>query len=624
MRRRTALALAALLATGAAGGVAATGDVTRVSVSDGGAQSTAAAEGTALSADGRFVAFVSTAKLTGAETGGKKQLYVRDRQTGRTVLASASAAGVAANGDVNPGDAFNTFFDISGDGRYAVFVSGATNLGGGDATATDDVFRKDLQTGAVTVVSVNTAGQQANAAVLGDPSVSADGARVAFTTGTATNLFPGDGGTASDVVLRDIAAGTTELVSRNSAGQQSNGTTERPSISADGRVVAFEAVLDSTNLFPGDTNNTNDIIVRNLAAGTTVAADVAADGTVKGGNIPDLSGDGRYVVFQTGESLDPVNDASGGDVYRRDLRAGVTTLVSARTGADGRGNGDSRIASISADGTRVAFESAATDLTAADGNAAVNDVYVRDVAGRTTTRASARADGTQADNASSTGIVAPDGGPVAFTYDDTGNKPFFTGDTNLLADVFLKELTASDTTGPAITVNGPSAPVAGDSATLTGTVADPSGVAALTLDGAAVAVAADGTFSTTVRLGAPGTATTATFTARDGAGVTSTATRTVTRAPGAATAPKATALKVTRKGNRVTLRFRLTARATVTVRVVRAGRPAGPAITRRLGRGTRTVVVRLPRVRRGVHRVLVTVRAGSRTTTASTRFTVRG
>ncbi len=62
----------------------------------------------------------------------------------------------------------------------------------------------------------------------------------------------------------------------------------------------------------------------------------------------------------------PFNDASGSDVYRRDLRAGVTTLVSARTGADGRGNGDSRIASISADGTRVAFESAATDLTAAD------------------------------------------------------------------------------------------------------------------------------------------------------------------------------------------------------------------------------------------------------------------
>ncbi|MFN8122930.1 MAG: hypothetical protein U0237_10935 [Thermoleophilia bacterium] len=624
MRRRTALALAALLTAGAAAGVAATGDGTRVSVSDAGAEANAAAEGTALSADGRFVAFASTAKLTAADTNGKKQLYVRDRQTGRTLLASANAAGAAGNGDVNPGDSFNTFFDITGDGRYAVFVSAATNLAG-ETTPNGGVFRKDLQTGAVTLVSVNSAGQQANAAVAGDPSVSGDGTRVAFTTGTATNLFTGDSGVASDVVLRDIAAGTTVLVSRSTSGAQANGTSERPSISADGRVVAFEAVLDSTNLFDGDTNNANDIVVRDLAKGTTVPAGVAADGTVKGGNIPDISGDGRYVVFQTSDSLDPVNDASGADVYRRDLRSGVTTLVSARTGADGRGNGDSRIASISADGTRVAFESAATDLTAADGNAATNDVYVRDVAARTTVRGSARADGTQADNASATGVVAPNGGPVTFIYDDAGNKPFATGDLNLLPDVFLKELAASDTTGPAITVNGPAAPVAGDTAQLTGTVADPSGVAALTMDGTAVPVAADGTFSATVRLGAAGTATTATLTARDGAGVTSTAARTITRARGAGTAaPKATALKVTRRGNRVTLRFRLTARATVTVRVLRAGRPAGPAVTRRLAPGTRTLVVRLPRVRPGAHRVVVTVRAGGRSTTAATRFTVRG
>ncbi|MCC6831992.1 MAG: PD40 domain-containing protein [Thermoleophilia bacterium] len=623
MRRRTALVFAALLAAGTATGVAATGEVTRVSVSDIGAEANAAAEGAAVSADGRFVAFVSTAELTSAETGGKKQLYVRDRQTGRTILASASATGAADDGNVNPGDQFNPGFDVTGDGRYAVFASTATNLGGGDANANADVFRKDLRTGAVTLVSVNAAGQQADAGVLGDPSISADGTRVAFTTGTATNLVPGDSGTRSDVVLRDIAAGTTELVSRNSQGQQSNGTSERPSISADGRVVAFEAVLDTTNLFPGDANNANDIIVRDLAAGTAVPADVATDGTVKGANIPDISGDGRYVVFQTGESLDPANDPNGLDVYRRDLRSGVTTLVSARTGADGRGNGGSRVATISADGTRVAFESDATDLTATDTNANT-DVYVRDIPARTTVRASARADGGQADNASSLGIVAPGGGPVAFVYDDAVGKPLVTGDANALPDVFLKELAPSDTTGPAITVTGPSAPVAGDSAVLTGTVTDPSGVGALSLDGTAVPVAADGTFRATVRLGAPGTTTTATFTARDGAGAASTAAQRIARAPAAVTAaPRATALRVTRRGTRVTLRFRLTAAATVTVRVLRAGRPAGPRVTRRMAAGTRTLTVRLPRVRPGAHRVVVTVRAGGRTTTAAARFTVR-
>lgn len=618
MRRRTALVLAALLAAGTGVAIAAPGDVARVSVTDAGAESAVAAEGAAVSGDGRFVAFVSTANLTAADAGGKRQLYVRDRQDGRTILASAGAAG-PANGDVDPGDMFNPKFDITPDGRFAVFTSTATNLGDADADA--DVFRKDLRTGELTVVSVNGQGQPANAAVGGDPSISADGNRVAFTTGTATNLFPGDSGALADVVVRDIAAGTTELVSRNTQGQQSNGTTERPAISADGRVVAFEAVLDATNLFPGDDNAVNDIVVRDLAAGTTVPADVAANGAVLGGNIPDISGDGRYVVFQTGASLDPANDPSGADVYRRDLRLGVTTLVSARTGVDGRGNGDARVATISADGTRVAFESTATDLTASDGNAATADIYVRDLTTRTTTRASAEDDGGQAANASSLGVIAPGGGPVAFLYDDTGNRPLTTGDTDSVPDVYLKELAPSDATGPAVTATAP-APGAGPAATVTGTVTDPSGVVDLTVAGAPVRVAADGTFTASVALGAPGTATLATLVARDGAGNTTTTTTRVSRA--ATATVRATALRVTRRGSRVTLRFRLTAPAAVTVRVLRAGRLTGRPVTRRLAAGTRTVTVRLPKVRRGAHRVVVTVRAGGRTSTAAARFTVRG
>lgn len=634
-RRRTAILFAALLAAGAATAAAAPGDVTRVSVTDAGAEANALSEATAVSADGRFVAFVSAAQLTAAPTGGKKQLYVRDRRTGRTVLASAGAGG-AANGDVDPGDSFNSKIDISSDGRYAVFASTATNLAAGDTDANADVFRADLRTGAVVLVSVNGRGEKANAGVGGDPSISGDGERVAFTTGAATNLFPGDVGNAADVVVRDITAGTTTLASQNSQGQQSNGTTERPAISADGRVVAFEAVLDATNLFPGDENATNDIVVRDLVAGTTAPAAVATDGKVLGGNIPDISGDGRYVVFQTGSSLDPANDASGGDVYRRDMRLGVTTLVSARTGADGRGNGDSRIASISADGTRIAFESTATDLTAADDNAATADVYVRDQAARTTTRASVRADGTQAANASTLGIVAPDGGPVAFTYDDTGAKPFITGDANAVADIFLKELAPSDTTGPALTITAP-ATASDATATLTGTVSDPSGVVDLRVGDAVVRPDADGAFRAPVALGAPGSSASVTVTATDGAGAVTAVTRQITRAAAPGTArpvaglARASALRVTRRGERITVRFRLSANARVAVKVLRrvapAGTrarlvPAGGAPARTLAAGARVIAFRAPGLRPGTYRVRVTVRAGARVTTAQAAFRV--
>ena len=136
------------------------------------------------------------------------QLYVRDRVTGTTVLALVNAAGEPANAAVDAQDVDNVQFAISGNGRYVVFASAATNLRRWHRRD-KDVFRKDLQTGAVTLVSVNTAGQKANAAVFGDPDVSYDGRAVSFGSGDATNLFAGDGNNASDIIVRDIVAGTT-------------------------------------------------------------------------------------------------------------------------------------------------------------------------------------------------------------------------------------------------------------------------------------------------------------------------------------------------------------------------------------------------------------------------------
>ena len=450
------LAIAALVAGGGLA-LATPGDLALVSVSSGGTQGTTASEANAVSADGRFVAFTSASALTATPTGGKVQLYVRDRTAGTTALASSSAAGAAAGADVETQDVGNVQFSISGDGRYVVFASTAANLTPADTDALQDVFRKDLTTGAVTLVSVNSAGVKANAAVFGDPDVSGDGNRVSFGSGAATNLFGADANAAgSDVVVRDIAAGTTVLAAQTAAGVQANGITERSAISADGRAVAFEAPTGTFNLDPADADNRgNDVFVRNLTAGTLSAASDPAVPT--GSGFPDISGDGRYVVIETGHKYDAVNDLSAGnDVYRRDMGTGTIVLVSAKNASDAGGGTDGVRPAISADGGRVAFTSTSTDLTT-DANAAVKDVFVRDVAARTTALASVRADGTtQGSTDSEIPGIAANGGLVAFTVNDTGAvTKLVATDANTQPDVLAKELAPSDAAGPSLTLSGP-------------------------------------------------------------------------------------------------------------------------------------------------------------------------
>lgn len=616
MRRRRSIALAAALVAAAGAGVvlAAPGDTTIASLSSVGAQASPAVPVTAsaVSADGRSVAFTSTFAYTGVPTGGLPQLFVRDRVAGTTVLASAGAAG-AANAAVDAEDVGNVQFAISGDGRYVVFASAATNLGP-DADADEDVFRKDLATGAVALVSVSSAGVAANGAVFGDPDVSYDGSRVSFGSGAATNLVPDDANGSSDVVLRDLAAGTTTLAARSAAGDQANGTTERSSISADGRAVAFEAPAGTTNLVPGDTGAANDVVVRDLTAGTTRAASDPAQTT--GSGFPDLSGDGRLVVFETGHAYDPVNDTgAGNDAYRRDLSTGAIVLVSARDGLDAGGATNGLRPAVSADGARVAFASASTNLTAADANGAILDVYARDPAGRTTRRASAAADGaTQSDNPSDRAAIAGNGALVAFVNDDdTSVGKLVPGDANGSADAIAKELAPTDTTGPAIQ----GAVVTGQVLTVTG--ADPSGVGAVIANGVALRPGAGNAFSGIVPVGSDGLRIRAT----DGAGASGelaiVPAGTTPRRPGAEPRARATLLRARLVRGRIVVTLRLSAAATVKVATLRR-------TVRRLRRPTRTRVV-LRGVGRGVTRALGpglrTIRLPRRPLVAGARYVVR-
>lgn len=607
---RTGLLLGAALLAGGGLALGAPGDLTIVSRSSAGALGASPVDASAVSADGRVVAFTSAADLTGTPTGGKVQLYVRDRTANTTALASSPAGGGAANGDVDTdGGVSNTQFAVSGDGRYVVFASTATNLTPADTDATLDVFRKDLQTGAVTLVSVNSAGAKANAAVLGDPDVSSDGNRVVFGSGTSTNLFPSDAGSPtpadSDTVVRDIAAGTTTLVSQSTGGVQANGPTERPAISADGRVVAFTATGTATNLSPSDTGAGNDIYVRNLATGTTSAASDPAllNGT---SNFPDISGDGRYVVWETGETYDATNDVGGNDVYRRDMGTGTVVLVSARDGVAGGGNNGGTRPQISANGDRVVFTSTSTDLVT-DANAATADIFTRDVAARVTRLASVN--GTN-QGASDTRLpaIAANGGLVSFLFTDgAGNNRLVTGDTNLQPDAHAKELSANDADPPALTLTGPAdgASVSTDRIAVGGTASDPSGIVGVTVGGTPVTLTATGGFSTSIA--AVVGANAVVVVARDGAGNTNVVTRTVTRSAPSATTPRAKPrvlglAAVLTKAGRVRVTLRLSAEAKVRVSLLRRTvrttprrkvvlRTAAPAVTRTLAAGRRTVLL---------------------------------
>ncbi|MGD9694312.1 MAG: hypothetical protein AB7V42_01470 [Thermoleophilia bacterium] len=623
------LAVAAVLAAAAS---AAPGDTTVLSLDQNGQQKPAAVEAAVASANGRFVAFASAGEFTGTSTGGKTQIFVRDRQSGTTVLASSNSAGSPANDNVDGDDGVgNIQFAVSGDGRYVVFASTATNLTGADTDAGKDVFRKDLATGEVTLVSANSAGQKANAGVLGDPDVSYDGTRVAFGSGQATNLFPADGNAASDVVVRDIAAGTTTLASVSNGGEQANNTAERPAISADGGLVVFTAVSNAgtpTNLVPGG-GAANMTIVRDLAAGTTTAASdpTAADGS----NFPDISGDGRYVIFESGFKYDAVNDTNlANDIYRRDMRTGAITLVSAKDGSDTAGNGASQRGAVSADGSRVVYTSQSTDVSGVD-TLNFDDVYVRDIGARTTSVASTASGGMakSATNGATKGAIAGDGSLVPFIFDDAGSAvKLVATDANNQPDALGKELAPTDTTGPSLT--GLSAALSGSAVTVTGAVADPSGVGALTVNGAAVRPDAAGRFTATFA-GAPNT--TVTVAAADGAGNVTTAAPplAVPTTPTVLRKPRATVFtaKVVKRKIQVRVRVSATSQATFRVqrRVVKVFKkaPKRRVVFRGVGRptvksltpgGTRSIALTLPKVNARFRYVLrVTLRNAEGSTT---------
>lgn len=305
---------------------------------------------------------------------------------------------------------------ISADGSRVAFASDATTLHSDDTDTIRDVFVHDLVTGAITLVSRTTAGAKGTSDS-GDPALSADGRYVAWSSGA--QLHADDGDVNSDVYVRDLQTGTTALVSRTSTGVKVNTPSGAPSISADGRYVAFQS---DGKLHADDGDFNPDVYRRDLQTGTTVLVSRATGATGVDGNnfaeAPSISDDGGVVSFEsTANNLDPGDNDSTRDVFVRDFEVAATTLVSRATGASGvKGNSASLRSAVSGNGRYVAFDSQANNLDPLEISGFVSDVYVRDLASSTTTlvsRATGPA-GAKANGAALRPAISTDGQYVAF------------------------------------------------------------------------------------------------------------------------------------------------------------------------------------------------------------------
>jgi Tol biopolymer transport system component len=254
---------------------AATGKTTLVSVASDGTQANGGSHHARISADGRFVVFISEASnLVAGDTNDRADVFIHERQTGRTARVNVAGENIQAN-------AAGEHPAVSANGRWVAFSSFASNLVAGDTNGTWDVFVRDTvlrQTSRVSVNSFNVEGNSRSTA----PAISSNGRFVAFES-AATNLVFGDTNRWDDIFLHDRDSGVTTRASVGNDSTQANSSSHRPAFSADGRFLAFES--HATNLVANDTNDRRDIFVRVIPEGNIPTAPSNLSALVRGSTV---------------------------------------------------------------------------------------------------------------------------------------------------------------------------------------------------------------------------------------------------------------------------------------------------------------------------------------------------
>jgi Tol biopolymer transport system component len=420
---------AALAATSLFAPAGAQGPIELVSVAANGGVSGGWAWETAISADGRCVAFTSSASdIVANDSNGAKDVFVRDRALGVTTCASVGPGGVLAN-------AGSQYVALSADGRHVAFVSTATNLVNGDVNNAGDVFVRDLVAQTTTLASVSHLGGSDDGMDY-TPAISADGRFVAFAS-IATNLVPDDTNGACDVFLRDLATGVNERISRRHNGEQLVKPSRFPALDASGRFVAFSS---NGRLLPSDQNDFEDVYVLDRQNATIAHASLNYLGLP--GNdqsvYPSLSADGRVVAFWSGANnlLPGWHLYYNPDIYVRDLATGALEIASVNS-AGQHSNDFSLYPRISGDGRVVAFESRATNLAPGlSGTLTTPRLYAHDRVSGGTTMLDVAHDGTPPDDDGLTPSLSFDGRYAAFVSRTNELVP---GESNDASDVFVRD-----------------------------------------------------------------------------------------------------------------------------------------------------------------------------------------
>jgi hypothetical protein len=379
----------------------------RVSVKGGGGESTGEVRfGVATSADGKLVVFQSSGSdLVKGDTNRANDLFIKNLKSGRIGRISVRDRGGQANaGSSQP--------SISDSGRFVAFRSSASDLVPGDRNNTLDIFLRDRKNARTLLISKSTKGVASDSGSF-EPDISVNGQFITYYS-IGTTLVPGDTNGFTDVFVYNRKSKKTSRISRSFDGGQANEDSSQAVISGNGRFVAFTS--DASNLVRGDRNRDTDVFVYDRWKETTELVSVSSTGVQGDRNSfdPDISANGRYVVFQSWAGNLVNGDTNEvPDIFRHDRKTGKTVRVS--VGPNGRqADGDSTMASISANGRWIAFESSAPDLIRRDTNAS-RDVFVRDMKTKKTRRVSLRNGGGQAEFGGRYPALSADARFIAFT-----------------------------------------------------------------------------------------------------------------------------------------------------------------------------------------------------------------